>query len=439
MSFSKKAVKYWLYVAGALLAFATVGVQTSQATTLKTAPDFSVSEYMKQHPVNHMQRKILSASVSALSVATPINQIFPDSGLAQAVGDNLGMGVTDAVTQSQLDTIYTLDAGGHVVTSLTGLQHLRSLAVLEAYDNYISDLSVFASMPNLMGIDLSGNQVASLNGLKGLQNLRFLSLTGNNISDISVLSSLPNLIMLTISGNNVSSLTALSGLKNLSYIDASSNPIKDFSPLNEIQALQYSQLTDLYYLDTVNYGMPFRDVVGSSFKPDISWVYGVGVTTGTSATTYSPNNNVTRGQMAAFMYRISGEPSFPALKNPFTDVAQFKSQILWLKLLGITTGTSATKYSPNASVTRGQMAAFLHRLAIAQGYAPRHTNYISPFTDAKNGTQFSNDIAWLKTTGITTGTSATTYSPNKNVTRGQMAAFLHRYYNWTNSSTQDGK
>ncbi|MCL2114377.1 MAG: S-layer homology domain-containing protein [Streptococcaceae bacterium] len=171
---------------------------------------------------------------------------------------------------------------------------------------------------------------------------------------------------------------------------------------------------------------PFKDIAKSGFVADINWVYSVGVTTGTSATTYSPGSFVTRGQMAAFMYRLAGSPAFTVTTNPFKDVSQFKNEILWLKSKGITTGTSATTYSPNSSVTRGQMAAFLHRLAIAYGVAPKSTNYTNSFTDTK-GNQFSSDIAWLKSTGITTGTSATTYSPNAPVTRGQMAAFLHRF------------
>jgi len=215
-----------------------------------------------------------------------------------------------------------------------------------------------------------------------------------------------------------------------------------------------------------HYGVPFKDTVSNPFLSDITWIYDEGITTGTSATTYSPSQSVTRGQMAAFMYRMVSSPKFvgwyidvactqifdakqsinsnitlyakwtegsavfvPTTSelNKFKDISSstFKTQILWLLQMGITTGTSATTYSPNSSVTRAQMATFLHRLAIKMNVAPQSGKYSNPFKDVKS---FSNDIGWLKSTGITTGTSPTTYSPNAHVTREQMAAFLHRFY-----------
>jgi S-layer homology domain len=108
----------------------------------------------------------------------------------------------------------------------------------------------------------------------------------------------------------------------------------------------------------------------------------------------------------------------------FTDVspgAFYAEAVAWLKDQGITTGTSATTYSPDDVVTRGQMAAFLHRLAGSPGANPAHG-----FTDVDDTAFYAEPVRWLKDQGITTGTSATTYSPDDVVTRGQMAAFLHR-------------
>ncbi|MCL2114324.1 MAG: S-layer homology domain-containing protein [Streptococcaceae bacterium] len=394
-----KSMKSWLYITGAALTFAVVGttvVTHADTATAKKAPDHSIEQMIQQPKIKVSRNQVVTSSLpTSLTKPTAINSVFPDAKLASIIAESLGKAVTSSITQNDLDNIYYLEASASGIKSITGLQYLRNAALVD--------------------------------------------LEGNSISDISVLTSMPNIVALDISANKITSISALTSLKNITVLSIEGNQIKDFSDLNKISSLQYSQLTDLYYLYSVKSGSPFKDIAGSPFKSDITWVYDVAVTTGTSATTYSPNSPVTRGQMAAFMYRISGEPSFPTLSNPFTDVSQFKSQISWLKLMGVTTGTSATKYSPNAPVTRGQMAAFLHRLAIAQGYSPRHTTYSSSFKDAKNGTQFSSDIAWMKKTGITTGTSATTFSPNQTVTRGQMAAFLHRFYNWTNSSTQNGK
>ena len=114
--------------------------------------------------------------------------------------------------------------------------------------------------------------------------------------------------------------------------------------------------------------MPFDDVSESSFAyDDIALIYGLGITTGTSATTYSPDDYVTREQMAAFIGRLWRNLGrlCPSALSPFVDIgaASFASDdVNCLYGLGITTGTSATAYSPDDFVTREQMAAFLGRL-----------------------------------------------------------------------------
>jgi hypothetical protein len=126
--------------------------------------------------------------------------------------------------------------------------------------------------------------------------------------------------------------------------------------------------------------------------------------------------------------RIVESGATPPPPDPgFTDVpasAFYADAVAWLKAEGITTGTSATTFSPNDPVTRGQMAAFLFRLAGEPGGSPAHG-----FSDVPPTAFYADAVKWLKAEGITTGTSATTFSPNDAVTRGQMAAFLFRYAN----------
>jgi len=172
----------------------------------------------------------------------------------------------------------------------------------------------------------------------------------------------------------------------------------------------------------------FSDVsVTSSYAGYICWMKTSGVTTGTTPTTFSPAANVTRGQMAAFMYRLAGSPKFtPPTKPSFSDVpasSEFYKQIEWLKHTGITTGTTPTTFSPSANVTRGQMAAFMYRLAGSPTFTPPKT---ASFGDVPTSNEFYKQIEWLKHKDITTGTTATTYSPSANVTRQQMAAFMYR-------------
>ncbi len=165
----------------------------------------------------------------------------------------------------------------------------------------------------------------------------------------------------------------------------------------------------------------FTDIGGSIFVNDILWLYDAGITTGCSATTFCPDAPVTRGQMAAFLDRALSLPTTST--DYFTDDegSLFETDINRLAAAGITTGCSATTYCPDADVTRGQMAAYLDR---ALHLASTSTDY---FTDDE-GSLFETDINRLAAAGITTGCSPTTYCPNEYVTRGQMAAFLHRAF-----------
>lgn len=176
-------------------------------------------------------------------------------------------------------------------------------------------------------------------------------------------------------------------------------------------------------------GSPFKDTSTSIFKNYITWIYDYGITTGYTPTSYKPNNNVTRGEMAVFLWRLAGSPHYTAPFNIFSDVNQYKTQILWLSATTVTRGTGS-HYDPNGKVTRGQMAAFLHRLAVVSGKASASEKYNPYFKDAKKH-MFANDIGWMKVKGITDSRNIN-YNPDANVTRGEMAAFLQRFYNAMN-------
>ena len=163
----------------------------------------------------------------------------------------------------------------------------------------------------------------------------------------------------------------------------------------------------------------FDDIGSSSFRTDILWMADAGVTAGCGSGLYCPTADVSRGQMAAFLARALSLPS--TATDYFTDDngTLFEGDINALAAAGITKGCTATTFCPTADVTRGQMAAFLVR---ALGLPGTTTDY---FTD-DNGTTFESDINRLAAAGITGGCTATTFCPADNVTRGQMAAFLHR-------------
>ncbi|MFQ5557626.1 MAG: choice-of-anchor D domain-containing protein, partial [Acidimicrobiales bacterium] len=178
--------------------------------------------------------------------------------------------------------------------------------------------------------------------------------------------------------------------------------------------------------------LPFGDVSTTSiFYADIQCIFGLNITTGTTANTYSPGDLVTREQMASFLartYSFLAGVTCPTPGIPFLDV--FLSSVHYFDVrcifgLGITTGTGPTTYSPADFVTREQMAAFIARLyAAITGSAYPIISH--PFSDVPLSSLFSADIGRIFNLGITTGSSATTYTPAGFVTREQMAAFIAR-------------
>ena len=178
--------------------------------------------------------------------------------------------------------------------------------------------------------------------------------------------------------------------------------------------------------------MNFVDVKpGSVYYDAVKWAVNQKVTTGTGAYTFSPDKTCTRAEIVTFLYRAAGGSTQSSYyyTNPFTDVgssmgSDFYNAILWAVNKGITTGTSKTTFSPNKTCTRAEIVTFLYRYAgnNATGY------YSNPFTDVKQTTHapYYNAILWAVGKGITTGTTATTFSPDKTCTRGEAVTFLYR-------------
>lgn len=171
-------------------------------------------------------------------------------------------------------------------------------------------------------------------------------------------------------------------------------------------------------------GISFSDVSASAYYYDaVKWAVENDVTSGTSATTFSPDASCTRAQMVTFLWRANGSPR-TASANPFTDVqagAYYYDAVLWAVEKGITSGTSATTFSPDMTVTRGQTVTFLHR---ANG-SPAASGS-NPFTDVAADAYYTAAVQWAVAEGVTSGTGANTFSPDAPCTRAQIVTFLYR-------------
>ena len=168
----------------------------------------------------------------------------------------------------------------------------------------------------------------------------------------------------------------------------------------------------------------FDDVSANAYYADaVEWAVSKGITSGTSANTFSPDASCTRAQMVTFLWRANGSPKADRA-NPFTDVsaeAYYYDAVLWAVEQGITSGTSATTFSPDATVNRGQTVTFLWR---ANG-SPK-ADRANPFTDVDANAYYAGAVRWAVSEGITSGTSGNSFSPNADCTRAQIVTFLYQ-------------
>ena len=171
-------------------------------------------------------------------------------------------------------------------------------------------------------------------------------------------------------------------------------------------------------------GNPFCDTLDSIFVDDVTWLHQTKITTGCTENRFCTERAVTRAEGATFLWRLFGRSS-PSQPAEFDDVAEgtfYANAVAWMFENNITTGTSPLTFSPSDPLTRAQFVTLLWRAAGQPTPARPH-----PFEDV-GADSFANDaVAWAAGEGITNGTARTTFSPSDTVTRGEIAAFLHRF------------
>ena len=171
--------------------------------------------------------------------------------------------------------------------------------------------------------------------------------------------------------------------------------------------------------------MPFADVPAGKYYYDaVKWALENGITEGKKTTLFDPSGSVTRAQVVTFLWRAAGKPVVNYAMN-MSDVASgayYTEAVRWALAEGITKGTDAAHFSPNATCTRGQIVSFLYRYAKATA-----TETSNPFTDVKAGAYYYDAVLWAVENGITGGKTAMTFVPKEPCTRAQVVTFLYRY------------
>ena len=166
---------------------------------------------------------------------------------------------------------------------------------------------------------------------------------------------------------------------------------------------------------------------GSYYEEAVAWAVENGITKGTSDTTFDPNGICTRAQAVTFLWRAAGSPAPKTSTMPFTDVkagSYYYDAVLWAVENGITTGTSATTFSPDAECTRAQIVTFLWRAQKSPA-----ADSVNPFTDVAADAYYVDAVLWAVEEKVTKGTSETTFSPDADCTRAQIVTFLYRALN----------
>ena len=170
---------------------------------------------------------------------------------------------------------------------------------------------------------------------------------------------------------------------------------------------------------------PFADVnTGDYYFDAVLWAVDNGITSGTGPNTFSPDAVCTRAQMMTYLWRAAGSPRASAA-NPFTDLSAgdyYYDAVLWAVEQGITGGTSATTFSPDAPITRGQTMTFLWRAAGSPAASG------SSFGDVAAGAYYADAVTWAVREGITAGTGGDTFSPELGCTRAQTVTYLFARY-----------
>lgn len=173
---------------------------------------------------------------------------------------------------------------------------------------------------------------------------------------------------------------------------------------------------------------PFTDVkVGDYYYDAVLWAVDKGITTGVSATRFDPNGSCTRAQAVTFLWRAMGSPAPTGASMSFTDVAAdsyYYNAVLWAVENGVTTGTSATTFSPDAPCDRGQIVTFLHRAMKSPAASAQST-----FSDVAADAYYAQAVAWAVENGVTTGTGDNAFSPAASCSRSQIVTFLYRAMN----------
>ena len=172
---------------------------------------------------------------------------------------------------------------------------------------------------------------------------------------------------------------------------------------------------------------PFADVATDAYYYEaVKWAVGKGITTGVGNDLFAPEQPCTRAQIVTFLWRAAGSPEPKGTASGMTDVVSgsyYEKSVAWAIENGVTTGTTATTFSPDATCTRAQAVTFLARALSAKASGA------AEFSDVPADSYFADAVAWAAANGVTEGIGGGLFGSDNDCTRGQIVTFLYRAYN----------
>jgi hypothetical protein len=188
---------------------------------------------------------------------------------------------------------------------------------------------------------------------------------------------------------------------------------------------------EVVFAEKVVYQMNFVDVTESQwFYEDVYFAASTGLFNGTDGLTFLPNAPMTRAMLVTVLYRLEGEPAIYG-SNAFTDVAiggWYADAVAWASRNGLVNGYDNSKFGVNDNVTREQMAAILYRYAQYKGYDTSEENKLTHYSDYSEMSLYAlQAMKWANAEGLITGRTAATLAPKGSATRAEVAAIFHRF------------
>ena len=172
---------------------------------------------------------------------------------------------------------------------------------------------------------------------------------------------------------------------------------------------------------------PFADVATDDYYYEaVKWAVKNGITTGMSGNLFAPGQPCTRAQIVTFLWRAAGSPEPKGTAVGMTDVVSgsyYEKAVAWAIENGVTTGTTATTFGPDATCTRAQAVTFLARALNAKAAGK------AEFSDVPADSYFADAVAWAAANGVTEGIGGSLFGSDNDCTRGQIVTFLYRAYN----------